>query len=210
MGSWLEFISDTSLRGKVFWIGASNRPDLIEEAMKRPGRFVEIIPFLYPQTVEERVLIFKAIQRKYNFKTSVKDFSDIASQKLFDIFGNELESNGADIEQIFRKAFEIAQDQGREVIKKEDLELALENHIPKHGDKVDDMTLAAIQELYRTQKQLYASQEDLKQKTEEIYALKAQLKETKAQLSELSTAVQMILAKQNEPKTKSDKFAVNR
>lgn len=58
----LEVMSDSSLRGKVVWIAASNRPDLIDDAMRRPGRFDDKIPFLMP-TVEERRSIFEAILR---------------------------------------------------------------------------------------------------------------------------------------------------
>jgi len=44
----LQFMSDTTLRGKVLWIAASNRPDLIDAALKRAGRFDMTIPFLLP------------------------------------------------------------------------------------------------------------------------------------------------------------------
>ena len=44
----LQFMSDTSLRGKVLWIAASNRPDLIDAALKRAGRFDMTIPFFLP------------------------------------------------------------------------------------------------------------------------------------------------------------------
>ena len=44
----LQFMSDTTLRGKVLWIAASNRPDIIDAALKRAGRFDMSIPFFPP------------------------------------------------------------------------------------------------------------------------------------------------------------------
>lgn len=53
----LQFMSDTSNRGKVLWIAASNRPDMIDPALKRPGRLDMKIPFL-PQGAESRKTSF--------------------------------------------------------------------------------------------------------------------------------------------------------
>lgn len=47
-GKLLEFLSDTEHRGRILWVGASNFPDRIDPAMKRPGRFDLILPFLLP------------------------------------------------------------------------------------------------------------------------------------------------------------------
>ncbi|MGD0080908.1 MAG: ATP-binding protein [Methanoregula sp.] len=56
----LQFMSDPELEGEVLWIGASNRPDLIDSALKRAGRFDLVIPFFLPEP-EARKQIF-AIQ----------------------------------------------------------------------------------------------------------------------------------------------------
>lgn len=54
----LEFMSDQSLRGQVVWIGASNVPGEIDDALKRAGRFDLKLPFFLP-AVEERRRIFE-------------------------------------------------------------------------------------------------------------------------------------------------------
>ena len=58
-----EVMSDTNLRGRVLWISASNRPDLIDGAMLREGRFDAKIPF-FPLGSTQRVDILKALFRK--------------------------------------------------------------------------------------------------------------------------------------------------
>jgi hypothetical protein len=39
----MEFMSDTSHRGKVVFLAASNRPDLMDPALRRPGRFDKLV-----------------------------------------------------------------------------------------------------------------------------------------------------------------------
>ena len=79
MGSnHLEFMGDESRRGKVIWIAISNRPDIFDEAMIRPGRFDRIVPILPPTNPEDWAKVAKAIVRKMvaqyeEFKWSVSD-----------------------------------------------------------------------------------------------------------------------------------------
>lgn len=60
----LEYMSDTEHRGKIFFIGASNRPDKLDAALKRPGRFDTKIPLLVPNA-DSRLKIFEVMNRKY-------------------------------------------------------------------------------------------------------------------------------------------------
>lgn len=62
-GQLFQFMSDTNLRGRVLWIAASNRPDLLDPAMLREGRFDEKIPF-FPPEAKERGQILLAIFNK--------------------------------------------------------------------------------------------------------------------------------------------------
>lgn len=39
----LNFMADESMRGRVLWCAASNRPDLLDAALTRPGRFEEVV-----------------------------------------------------------------------------------------------------------------------------------------------------------------------
>lgn len=59
-----EEMSDTRNRGKILWILASSRPDLIEVDLKRPGRVDVKIP-LFPTTEpEESALLIRALCKR--------------------------------------------------------------------------------------------------------------------------------------------------
>lgn len=81
----MEFMADTRLRGKVLQIGATNRPDLMDPAFLRPGRFDLRVPFLPPLESEERIPIYKAIMVKmgkiesaFRFEISEEEWITIA------------------------------------------------------------------------------------------------------------------------------------
>ena len=96
---FLQFTGNTNNRGKVIFIAATNRPDLIDPALKRAGRFDKKIPILLPD-VNERADIFRIIIKKYGFETNVEDFMPFA--------GSTENYTGAEIETVVRKAYEIA------------------------------------------------------------------------------------------------------
>lgn len=53
-------------RGKVVWILASSRPDLIEVDLKRPGRVDVKIPLLPTTTVEESAALLRAMLKRFD------------------------------------------------------------------------------------------------------------------------------------------------
>ena len=57
-------MSDSSKRGKVIWILASSRPDLIEVDLKRPGRVDVKIPLFPTGTPEEGFKLLRALCKK--------------------------------------------------------------------------------------------------------------------------------------------------
>ena len=100
----LEVMSDTSLRGRIIFLAATNRPDLMDAAMKRPGRFDKKIPFFPPETVEERWEIIRAFCMKYGGSTALAEVGVVLS----DTEG----WTGAELEVLFLKAKELSDDGG--------------------------------------------------------------------------------------------------
>lgn len=87
-GMLAKAMSDTDNRGRIFWVFATSRPDLLEVDLKRPGRLDVHIPLFPPQTLEERQQLFKAMSRKVG--VSPKDLPDLPEG--VEMSGNEMEA----------------------------------------------------------------------------------------------------------------------
>ena len=135
---FLQFTSNTNNRGKVIFIAATNRPDLLDAALKRAGRFDKKIPILLPEA-EERASIFKIIIAKYQLKTDIEDFTVYA--KTADNY------TGAEIDTVVRKAYELACEENDQepVISGKILKAALKKCRPS-TQEVEFMTELAIAE----------------------------------------------------------------
>lgn len=57
-------MSDSTNRGRVMWVLASSRPDLIEVDLKRPGRVDVKVPILPTATAEESAALLSALLRR--------------------------------------------------------------------------------------------------------------------------------------------------
>ena len=58
-------MADTANRGRVLWILASSRPDLIEVDLKRPGRVDVKVPLLPTSTQAESATLIGALAKRY-------------------------------------------------------------------------------------------------------------------------------------------------
>lgn len=82
-------MSDTRYRGRILWIFATSRPDLLEVDLKRQGRLDVHIPLFPPQTAEEMRSLLLAIAKKYKFPLAASDIQDL--NEGMGMGGNEIE-----------------------------------------------------------------------------------------------------------------------
>lgn len=66
-------MSDSANRGKVMWVLASSRPDLIEVDLKRPGRLDLKIPILPTTTRAESAALVSALAHRYGLELGAEE-----------------------------------------------------------------------------------------------------------------------------------------
>lgn len=130
----LEWMADTGHRGRAIVLGLCNRPDLMDAALRRPGRFDKKIPFLVPDE-EERRAIFTVMCLRYGLQVECIPDACIAATDGW---------TGAEIE--------VATIKGVELVEDEDLEpgdalvQAVRRIRPSTAD-IEYMTLLALKEV---------------------------------------------------------------
>ncbi|KNZ70297.1 ATP-dependent metalloprotease FtsH [Thermincola ferriacetica] len=125
---FLEFASDTSHRGEIVILAATNRPDLLDAAIKRPGRLDKKIAFLPPDSDEERIEVFKTLFKTEGVKTSVSD-------SIYKEIGTKSAGyTQAEISAVVYKAVELMEDRSRGEVDDEILTHAFDCIVPTTQD----------------------------------------------------------------------------
>ncbi len=160
----MEFMARSDLRGKVIWIGATNRPDLVDPAFMRPGRFDLRVPFLPPISTEDRVPIYQAIFNKMSqmdqnfvYEITPEELRQIAERSTYQ--GNgvlpQLEEGvlqaavksftGAEIELICHRAWQLSAGQpAGQPLRSQALNGALDDFIPDRPRRYVEMIQMAL------------------------------------------------------------------
>jgi len=132
-------MSDTRNRGRIIWVFATSRPDLLEVDLKRQGRLDVHIPLFPPETPEEMRALFTAIARKLKVPLTEADLPP---------FPEGLQLGGNEIEGIFVRAlrtFELMEEPRRPL--REILADVLAEIRPSaHTRKLEYMDLVAVKE----------------------------------------------------------------
>ena len=82
-------MSETRNRGRILWVFATSRPDLVEVDLKRQGRLDVHIPLFPPETPAEREALLLAIAKKLKLPLTAEDLPPFADDVT--LGGNELE-----------------------------------------------------------------------------------------------------------------------
>src|SRR5712691_11388272 len=72
-----EQMSNTENRGRIIWVLASSRPDLIEVDLKRPGRVDVKIPIFPTTTPDEGFALIRALSRRRGIQLTDEDFKTL-------------------------------------------------------------------------------------------------------------------------------------
>ena len=136
-GMFLAELSKPENRGKIIWLGATNYPNKIDEALKRTGRFDKKIPFFAP-TEDERKLVFKKRIEKTAPAAKNIDYDALAAKTVG--------YTQAEIEGVVVKACELALRKGSNVICNQDFELALEYMCSAQNERITEMENIALLE----------------------------------------------------------------
>jgi len=72
-----QAMSDTSNRGKIVWVLASSRPDLIETDLKRPGRVDLKVPILPTTTRGESAGLIVALAKRFDLVISPEEMQEL-------------------------------------------------------------------------------------------------------------------------------------
>ncbi|HKT37548.1 MAG TPA: ATP-binding protein, partial [Ktedonobacterales bacterium] len=166
----LEEMSDSSNRGRILWIAATNRADILDDALLR--RYDRVVPLLAPDASEMELIFIrmpKAINSQSGHDTmryggdlelagdNVPAASDRAKFHSLAEMTTRLGLTGAGIEVVVRRAAEFATEAGSvepgpekgeevAVIQRRHLEAALDDYMPNHDPDVYDLQgLLAIQ-----------------------------------------------------------------
>jgi ATPase family protein associated with various cellular activities (AAA) len=70
-------MSNSANRGKVIWVFASSRPDLIEADLKRPGRIDVKVPILPAGTPAEACALIVALARRFGLELSQTEIEEL-------------------------------------------------------------------------------------------------------------------------------------
>ena len=151
----MQWLSDDSRKGKVVVIAASNRPDLLDAALIRAGRFDALIPALPPGKgdYKGRLQILAALSRKLKVKMA-KDLSATETNEANGLGRLLCDKNrvwtGAEIEVVLKEAFDNAAFANRTkagapdyTINMEDWNKAMDDILPD-TKMVEKMTLLSL------------------------------------------------------------------
>jgi SpoVK/Ycf46/Vps4 family AAA+-type ATPase len=139
-GMLAKEMSDTRNRGRIVWIFATSRPDLLEIDLKRQGRLDVHIPLFPPQDRESRRELFYAMARKVGLPIGRDDLPELPDDA--DLGGNEME--GILVRAL--RTFETQTDESRRPLPEVVAEVIADFRPSAHVERLELMDLLAVKE----------------------------------------------------------------
>lgn len=136
-GRLKEFMADTSHRGKVLVLAASNQPSKIPAALKRPGRMDAKIPFLAPEREDRQAIVLVHMKQLLGDDTAGAVASSVA--------GRTEGYTGAELFRLTQKASELLKRKRADSIA-DAYDLALDTLMPS-TNAIAEMTREALAEM---------------------------------------------------------------
>lgn len=133
-----SFLSDDAHQGRILFGAATNRPDLLDAATLRAGRFDLKLPYFLPDDATRRS-VFEVTFRTLGVRHEI--------QSLDEAVRRTAGYSGADLRELVLVAHRNAGLEGRDVVAQEDLDFAVEDYIPPgraDPDAVRFMELLAV------------------------------------------------------------------
>jgi SpoVK/Ycf46/Vps4 family AAA+-type ATPase len=135
-----SFMGNTEYRGKIIWFLITCRPDLIPIDLKRQGRAEEHLALFYPETIEEKQLLFNTLVKKLRLKVQKIDIVSMLQRSNFDF-------SGADLESILIRAKFLATMNNHVIINETDLKQTIEDFVPPtYPHEIELQNLVAVME----------------------------------------------------------------
>jgi SpoVK/Ycf46/Vps4 family AAA+-type ATPase len=132
-------MSDTRNRGRIIWVFATSRPDLLEVDLKRQGRLDVHIPLFPPETPAERRALLQAVAKKIKIPIGEGDLPEVPEH--ITLGGNEIEG-------VFVRGLRVWElsAEPRRPLKEILLEVFREVRPSAHTRKLEYMDLVAVKE----------------------------------------------------------------
>ena len=145
-GMLAKEMSDTKNRGKIIWIFATSRPDLVEVDLKRQGRLDVHIPLFPPGDAAGRATLFGAMAHKLKLPIRPDELPPLPDNDQ--IGGNEMEGILVRALRVHETAADAAErSQGKAKPLRACIEEAIADFRPSaHVERLELMDLLAVKE----------------------------------------------------------------
>jgi hypothetical protein len=145
-GMLAKEMSDTRNRGKIVWIFATSRPDLVEVDLKRQGRLDVHIPLFPPGDAAGRATLFAAMARKLKLPIRPEELPPLPDNDQ--LGGNEMEGILVRALRVYESAKDAEERGGAKARSlRECIETAIADFRPSaHVERLELMDLLAVKE----------------------------------------------------------------